>query len=142
MILKRIWADDYTTQGILIRPDGAWLTTLEQSYHRDEHANGGKRFISCIPTGEYKCEGYHSSKWGWTFRIVNPDLDVYSHESEAGKYGRYACIFHIGNTHQDTQGCVLVGRSFDKQSIRGSRDAFQEFQNYFANTRVFPLTIS
>ena len=38
---------------------------------------------------------------------------------------RTAILFHAGNTHQDTHGCILVGRSVHGEKVSESRDAIE-----------------
>lgn len=58
-----------------------------------------QRSISCIPKGTYKVVLHNSPKHGRCYHI----LDV---------PGRSEILIHAGNTHRDTEGCILVGLMF------------------------------
>jgi hypothetical protein len=53
---------------------------------------------------------------------------------------------HIGNTINDTSGCILVGASFGKlgklHAILNSRDTINEFMHVMENEQMFLLTIT
>ena len=119
MKLVRVATTDTATFGVLIDADGVpFAVTLEHPW-RDANKDGlGDRGVSRIPTGSYRCVRYHSPKFPNTFEIT-------------GVPGRSAILFHTGNTPADTQGCVLVGESFDVVSgvpgVTQSKKGFAEF---------------
>lgn len=54
---------------------------------------------SCIPTGTYECKSYTSAKYPNVWQVMDvPNRDK--------------ILIHQGNTINDIQGCILVGRSF------------------------------
>lgn len=62
---------------------------------------GNARNISCIPTGSYRWQLITSEKYGRTLRISDvPERD--------------GILIHSGNYTSDTEGCVLVGRCFER----------------------------
>lgn len=91
------------------------------------------RNISCIPEGVYECvpHGWAGSptkyKDVWMLKNV-PD--------------RSAILIHAGNTHADTQGCILVGMEHDgKGTILQSRKAIDLLRKKFGMSR-FKLSIA
>jgi|TARA_Y100000310_G_scaffold160698_2_gene160527 hypothetical protein len=86
--------------------------TLEDPW-RDNLPN-----ISCIPAGDYVAQKHNSPTFGMTFIVL--DVPNRSH-----------ILFHKGNTHEDTQGCILVGEKFDPvggvDGIAASGEAWGEF---------------
>lgn len=73
------------------------LYTLEDQW-RDN-----KPSVSCIPTGAYEVRPH-----GWE---INSPFK-YNHVWQIhGVSGRSAILIHSGNTHKDTEGCILVGMS-------------------------------
>jgi hypothetical protein len=75
--------------------------------------NDNKRSDSCIPAGTYKCIVKYSHSKGRVFEIL-------------GVKDRSGILIHVGNTHVDTDGCVLVGRDLYQNSIGRSRIAMGE----------------
>lgn len=71
---------------------------------------------SCIPAGTYGVVPHDGEKYKDVWRLENVK-------------GRSAILIHAGNTINDTQGCILVGRSFtmfaDLPAILDSRDALE-----------------
>jgi hypothetical protein len=70
------------------------------------------------------------------------------------RFGRYLPLLHdvpnftgirihAGNTHKDTEGCILVGTKKTKNSILESRKAFSKLYNQmvFASQNGQPITI-
>lgn len=93
---------------------------------------GNERGRSCIPTGRWplrlRGEGgfyeRYTELWEWHQEIVEVVVD-----------GRDYILFHTGNTHHHTDGCILVGeqRGYDTRegadgalAVWGSRDAYRE----------------
>lgn len=60
-----------------------------------------RRNISCIPAGTYKCVPHNGTKYKNVWRLLNVEA-------------RSAILIHAGNTEDDTQGCILVGRKIGK----------------------------
>ena len=102
--LKRIAQSEKGTFGVLIKDDVPLCVTCEDPW------NNNATNISCIPAGEYDCTPHNGAKYSDTW-ILNKVPN------------RSAILFHAGNSIQDTQGCILVGRSFNSHTIRDSRNA-------------------
>lgn len=110
--LKRIAYLETETFGVLCFNGIPKMVTLEDPW-KDNAKN-----ISCIPTGDYLASRYQSKKFGETFIVENVP-------------GRSGILFHAGNTTRDTQGCILLGRSYgelaQQNAILGSHLAFHDF---------------
>jgi len=65
-------------------------------------------FKSCIPEGEYTLVRYASNKYGKTFALVAPYLNVYAYEATDCN-ARYACLIHAANYAGQLQGCIAPG---------------------------------
>lgn len=78
---------------------------------------------TAIPTGRYKVYKYNSPTRGWCLQLE-------------GVPGFSYIQIHVGNYHQDTDGCLLVGMSVASQpnAINNSRVAIDAL-----NKAVFPL---
>ncbi len=91
-----------------------------------------EKFVSCIPAGRYKCQRVESPKFGDTFEICDVP-------------GRDKVLFHWGNTHVNTQGCVLVGGRFEPlngvPAVLGSKPEFAEFLNHVEELDEFYVNI-
>jgi hypothetical protein len=105
--LKRVCSNESGTFGALVDEYGKlFCMTLEPQ-------------VVKLPAGIYLCELYMSPKHGYNvYKIDFPQAD-----------GR-PLEFHIGNSIDDTEGCVLVG-SFDptyrhneKPGVRNSKSSF------------------
>lgn len=74
--------------------------------------------VSCIPAGRYTCKRFDSPTHGETFQVMDVEDRTY-------------ILFHRGNTHINTQGCILIGEKFHFldgiPSIASSADGFREF---------------
>jgi len=77
-----------------------------------------KTNVSCIPSGDYKCLPFNSPTHGKTFIVTDVP-------------GRTFILFHRGNTHLHTAGCVLIGEQFEYldgiPAITHSRKGWDEF---------------
>lgn len=92
--LKRVIQNPHETFGVLYHNDGTPIClTLEQPW-RDNKQN-----VSCIPVGTYVIEPHISPNFGKCLRVNA--VEKRSH-----------ILFHAGNTHLDTRGCILVGLTF------------------------------
>lgn len=100
------------TCGILVINDAPEFVTLEDAWRNNES------FVSCIPVGRYKITPRLSPKFGNTWQVM--DVPERTH-----------ILFHAGNTHKDTNGCILLGMQFGElgghQGVLASRSAFNSF---------------
>lgn len=67
-----------------------------------------KRSVSCIPEGRYICTVYYSPTKRRCFHVRSVP-------------NRSNILIHCGNNYRDTQGCILLGQSFDEYSVISSR---------------------
>lgn len=109
LVLTRLTTIGNGTVGTLIVPGLSYpLWTLE-----DLPKDNAPR-ISCIPAGDYKCAPHGWKSEPVKFRKVWEVLDVPQ---------RSAILFHAGNSHLDTQGCILVGLGMRGGQLTHSRNA-------------------
>ena len=86
-----------------------------------------------IPAGEYTCVRDYYQRGNYpTFEVHVP--------------GRTRILFHKGNTHHDTEGCILLGlRSGEldgKPAVLSSAVAFNAFMDLLEGVDEFTLTIT
>lgn len=88
--------------------------------------------VSCIPTGSYLCLPFDSPTHGPTFQIMHVD-------------GRTFILFHRGNTHINTKGCILIGEYYHYlngiPSIAASRDGWNEFWKVAKDLKEFQFDV-
>lgn len=124
--LIRVKEFDEATYGVLVINGRPRFVTLEEAWRNNQRNN------SCIPKGEYRCSEYASKKFGITYIVENVP-------------GRDGILFHYGNTPKDTEGCILVGGSFNPElgghGIANSVKAFFRFMQLLKPDKVFKLTI-
>lgn len=95
------------TFGVLHTEYKPLCVTLELPWRNND------RKISCIPTGLYTVNDYQSPSHGHVFKISDvPD--------------RSNILIHTGNVRLDSQGCILVGKSFTSGGIAQSRLALAD----------------
>lgn len=110
--VKRIVAARDGIFGVLLGDDGLpWMLTLEPTL--DE------TFKPVIPEGVYIAQPTYYHKGGYnTYEVM-------------GVAGHSRLLFHVGNTEDDTIGCILLGTSFGviggKKALLSSRKAFERF---------------
>lgn len=123
--LDRIGSTVWGTLGRLELPDRSFFCTLEPQWRNNARGE------SCIPAGEYPMKMRQSpivarttSKEfmrGWEIQDVP---------------GRDLIMIHPGNWQHNSNGCVLVGRSFEvidgKPGISASRAAFRDLMHRLA----------
>lgn len=139
MLLRRVSEDDDSTFGVLIWEEVPFAVTVENAW-RDNQPR-----VSCIPAGEYRalrCSaspdyGYQNSpSYGDTFQVFNVP-------------GRSHVLFHWGNTHRNTEGCIIVASSFGRlhgtPAVLGSRNqagaGFNRFLDLTRGLNEFALRI-
>jgi hypothetical protein len=111
------------TIGVLLHNGRLLCLTLELGWLDNE------RDISCIPTGRYRCWKRSSGRW--------EVLDV---------PGRSGILFHVGNSHYDTTGCILLGMEIGwgvgtTRMVLASRNALAEFEEHVQGKQEFVLEI-
>lgn len=107
LLLESTLSDEYTMGRLTVDGDLGCtvLHTIERPWiHTPEH-RGGKKFESCVPGGRYRMVPHESNRFGKTWALVNPDLDVHHHDTGSG---RYAILIHVGNRVADVVGCIAV----------------------------------
>lgn len=106
--LRRMeFGDDYTIGTMLI--DGLMLGhTLEDKDRKLEEIGIGSKIKgkTAIPRGRYEVVMSYSNR----FKRIMPEV--------LGVPGFTAIRIHGGNTHEDTEGCPLLGAVRDGESIR------------------------
>lgn len=88
---------------------------------------------SCIPAGRYIAKRVVSPKFGDVFEVT-------------GVTGRDHILIHAGNIDDDTQGCILLGESFNvwkdgSCSVAGSKLALTKFMQKLSGVSSFELLI-
>lgn len=126
VILERVGESGEETYGVLKIGGRPRFVTCEDLWR------GNGRGVSCIPVGRYICVEHDSPKFGFTYLIRDVP-------------GRSHILFHAGNNHVDTQGCVLVGSSFASElgtsGIVNSRVAFAKFLRLLRGEKEFSLLV-
>jgi hypothetical protein len=102
------------------------MLTLEEPWKDNQKG------ISCIPEGVYRCTPHNGAKIQRTWEVT-------------GVPGRGAILIHSGNTTDDIEGCILVGRRLgmlnNKQAVLQSTDALNELRGAIGVNNEFTLTI-
>jgi len=110
MILRRKWATEVSTVGEL-EVDGKFeCYTLEDVVRGNEPKVYGR---TAIPAGTYKVTVTFSNRFQRPMPLLH---DVPGFEGVR---------IHSGNTSQDTEGCILVGRVRESDRIGESKLAFE-----------------
>jgi hypothetical protein len=94
------------------RTEGVVIINNQAFYSLEQPWNHNRPYKSCIPDGLYSLEPFQSDKFGDTFALVNPALNVYknSQDRKAG-LDRFACLIHPANFVNQLQGCIAFGMS-------------------------------
>lgn len=120
LLLQRIKSDTATTLGVLWRDGFSECFTAEDGHH-DVKIKGETR----IPAGTYpirpRTEGGMIQRYKKRFSWHKGML----HLQDVPGF-QYVYI-HVGNDEKDTEGCILVGRSADRQdmTVRSSARAYE-----------------
>lgn len=114
------------------------LKTLEEEIESDERGQDHR-----IPEGEYKCKWHFGSRF--TKRLSDicgfecPPLHLYNDRVPADRY----ILIHPGNTHKDTEGCILLGSDYgaDMESITASAKACEKFYKLLNRCNINDIII-
>lgn len=135
MELVRVSYHPQGTFGVLIdkkQESRRYIGGLPFAVTGEEVWRENKTSISCIPAATYNCKRWQSPKFGETFLVQNVP-------------GRSLILFHPGNTHEDTEGCILVAESFhvfnQTAGVAQSQQGFKEFMDRLTGVDAFILTI-
>ena len=124
--LIRVTEHAGATFGVLCIDEAPEFLTVEDAWRSNETK------VSCIPVGRYKIIRHKSPRFGNVYKV----LDVPEREH---------ILIHAGNTHRDTEGCILLGMQYGKigsdSAILASRSAFLQFMKLMENTPEAQLLI-
>ena len=113
-----IFPDLQGTVGMFYIDDEFVCYTIEREW------NNNLPFVSCIPPGEYDLFKFNHIKYGGTFVVYNPLLDVYIHRDDrVNPSDRFECIIHPANFMHELQGCIAP--AFEVGTFRGQWRSFQ-----------------
>lgn len=134
LILQRIADDGETTFGVFTYNNTPICLSIENTWKYN------KPFISCVPPGLYTCNKMVTSKAkGLTFRLDMLEMNLLT------GIVRTACDMHPGNTHKNTEGCILPVTYFRTiGAVYGgalSVNAFKKLMAVFANEETIELEI-
>lgn len=108
--LERIFKGENYTIGRLYIDDIYFCDTLEDTIRSiDENGNGKIYGKTAIPSGKYNVVMSMSDR----FKRVLPLLQNVPHFE--------GIRIHSGNTHEDTHGCILVGKNTEIGKVTSSR---------------------
>lgn len=113
--LLRLTDNGDATKGVLLFDNNPLLCTLELPWKDNE------KKISCIPEGHYVCKRtlLRKTTGGLVIPVTYEVQDVPN---------RDGILFHVGNSTKDTNGCILVAKSFGPgDTILESRIGFDAF---------------
>lgn len=122
--IKRIYKTDTSTIGELLI-DGVWECFTLEDVERKVKVKGE----TAIPKGTYKVIINESNRFK---RLLPLLLNVPDFEGVR---------IHSGNTNHDTEGCILVGKTMNKNYIGDSRKAFDKLFKKMQLAKDITLTI-
>ena len=111
--------------GVLLDEHFPVCVTLENPWLENQ------TFVSCIPAGNYICKPFSSDQHGETWEVTKVK-------------GRTAILFHVGNTEDETEGCILLGTAFgalDVPAVLHSKNAFELLTAIVDGETEFMLTV-
>ena len=128
-LLKRVAMTAVGVFGVLIDENNIpFVLTMERPWLNNQEG------ISCIPWGDYDCVRINSPKHGNCFQVLHVP-------------NRTNVEIHIGNTEDDSEGCILIGENFayniknGHPGVAASGTGFAEFMGKLAAVNAFTLKI-
>ena len=122
--IKRLYKTDTSTIGELLI-DGIWECFTLEDTERKVKIKGE----TAIPKGTYKVIINKSNRFK---RLLPLLIDVPNFEGVR---------IHSGNSNHDTEGCILVGQTRNKNYIGQSRKAFEKLFKKMQVAKDITLTI-
>ncbi len=127
MQLKRVCYTSQGTFGVLVHNGEPFAVTVEEIWR------GNKKSKSCIPEGTYLCKKSYYNGGGYeTFEVKDVP-------------NRSEILFHVGNTIEDSQGCILVAERYEHLNNRyaawHSQEGFDEFMERLEGVDEFMLEV-
>jgi len=122
--IKRLYKTENSTIGELL-VDGLFECFTLEDKEREVKIKGE----TAIPKGEYKVIINESNRFKRELPLL---LNVPNFEGVR---------IHSGNTNHDTEGCILVGQSRNKNYIGQSRKAFDKLFKKMQKAKEITLTI-
>ena len=119
LTLYRKWFTDISTTGVLFIDDAFFCYTLEDAVR--EQKIYGK---TAIPYGKYDVVITYSPRFKQNMPLL---VNVPNFEGVR---------IHTGNTANDTEGCILVGKSKGYDFVGGSRKAYDELMERIKGQKV------
>lgn len=111
----------HTDEGLIV------ADTLEHAYLTDEG-----EFAPKISSGRYECvRGIHQLVGGTPFETFEV-MDVLGHSG---------ILFHVGNSNDDSSGCILLGTNIVSGRLVQSVDAFKRFMEILKGEPTFYLEV-
>lgn len=134
LILQRLSDDGDTTFGVFIYNNLPVCLSIENTWKFNQP------FVSCVPAGLYVCNKLETTKArGLTFRLDMSEMNRLT------GIKRTNCDIHPGNTHKNTEGCLLSVTYFTNiYGIEGgawSVTAFKKLMKVFEGEGVIELEI-
>ncbi len=118
VILKRDIVSNKAILGTLSINGKEVCKTLENPW-LNNHSN-----ISAIPLGTYKVKSYTSAKYPDVWEIQDVE-------------GRSKILIHWGNFERNTQGCILVGKTWtfinEELAVGNSKDTIRKLRKLLDN---------
>ncbi len=132
LALSRVSKNPDGVFSILTLPDGTKYHCLEHAY-----SDGGQAWLPKIPNGSFTCVRGE--------RKLTSMIHTFSTFEVTGVAGHSNLLFHQGNYDRDSEGCILVGLSFDSDlhpmMVTASRVAFADFMSRLKDVDQFTLNV-
>lgn len=112
------------------------LYTLERAYKQEDGQS--EVYLPKVLKGKYECvRGEHKLA----------DLVPFETFEIMKVPGHFDILFHVGNYNEDSEGCILVGKSMGlkiggkQKMLTYSKQGFKEFMDYMKEKDTFWLTV-